>query len=79
MRFVLAAYYPPYSPSRYEVCLVDELAHHVLHAVGENRHLECPALQVVYNISRESRVCRERIVNTSKVEMARQTRDLVMT
>jgi hypothetical protein len=52
MRFVLAACYPPYSPSRDEVCPIVELAHHVPHAVREHRHLECPALQLVYNMER---------------------------
>jgi hypothetical protein len=69
MPFVLAACYPPNSPSRHEVCLVVELDHHVLHVVREHRHFECPALQLVYNMARESRVCRERTVNEIKVWM----------
>jgi hypothetical protein len=52
MRFVLVACYPPYSPSRHEVCPGVELAHHVLHAVNEHRHRECPALQLVYHMAR---------------------------
>jgi hypothetical protein len=78
MRFVLDACYPPYSPSRHEVCSVVEIAHHV-HAIREHGHLECPELQFVYNMTLESRVCGERIVNVSEVKMVRQNQELVMT
>jgi hypothetical protein len=79
MRFVLAACYAPYSPSRHEVCPAVELANHVLDAVREHGHLECSALQLVYNMTRKSGVCRERIVNVCDVKMVRQNRELVMT
>jgi hypothetical protein len=69
VRFVLAACYPPYSPSRHKVCPVVELVHHVLHAEREHENLECPALRLVSNMTRESRVCRERIFNVSEVKM----------
>jgi hypothetical protein len=79
MHFLLAACNSPYIPSRHEVCSVVELSHHVLHAVREHGHLECPALQLVYNMARESRVCREGIVNVCEVEVVRQNLKLVMT
>jgi hypothetical protein len=78
MHLVLAACYPPYIPSRHEIFPVVELAHHVHHAVRENGHLECPALQLVHNMTRESRDCRERIVNVCEVKMVRQNRELVI-
>jgi hypothetical protein len=65
---VLAAYYPPYTSSLHDVSPVVELSHHVLYAVREQGHLECPELQLVYNMARESRVCRERIVNVCEVK-----------
>jgi hypothetical protein len=79
MRFVLAAWYPPYSPTRHEVCPETELAQNMLHAEIEHRYLECPALQLVYNMARESRVCRERTLNLSELTLVRQNRVLVMT
>jgi hypothetical protein len=51
----------------------------VLHAVRELGRLECPALQLMYNMTRVSRICRERIVNVCEVKMVRQNRELVMT
>jgi hypothetical protein len=39
MRFVLAAYYPPYSSSLHEIFPAAELAHHVLRAVRKHGHL----------------------------------------
>jgi hypothetical protein len=33
MRFVLAACYPPCSPSRHKICPVVAIAHNVLHAI----------------------------------------------
>jgi hypothetical protein len=74
-RFDIAACYPPYFPSCHEVCPVVELAHHVLHAVRDHGHLECPALQLVYNMTRKIRVCRERVGNVCEVKMVRQNRD----
>jgi hypothetical protein len=79
MSFVLVACYPPYYPSRHEVCPIVELAHHVLHVVREYGHPECPALQLEYNTTRESRVCIERIVIVCEVKKIRQNRELVMT
>jgi hypothetical protein len=73
MRFVLAAFYTPYSPSRHEVFPVAEIAHSVLHVVGEHGHLECPAFQLVH-ISSESKDCRESIESLSEVKMVRQNR-----
>jgi hypothetical protein len=72
MRFVLAAYYPPYPSSSHDVFPVVELAHNVLHAVREHGHLECSALQHVYKMAREIGLCRERIKNVSEVKMVRQ-------
>jgi hypothetical protein len=48
----------------------------VFHAVIEHGHRECPALQLVYNMARDSRVCIERIVNVCDVKMVRQNREL---
>jgi hypothetical protein len=79
MRFVLDACFPTYFLSRHEVCPIVELAHHVLHVVREHGHIECPALQLVYNMARESRDCGERIVNVCEVKMVRQNLELVMT
>jgi hypothetical protein len=79
MSFVLAACYSPYSPSRHEVSPVVELAHNVLHAVREHGHLECPALQIVYNMTRDSGVSRERILYISEVQMVRKNLKLVIT
>jgi hypothetical protein len=79
MRFVLATCYPSYSQSRHEVCPVVEAAHHVLYAVQEHGNIEFPALQLVYNMARESMVCRERIVNVCEVKMVKQNRELLMT
>jgi hypothetical protein len=58
--------------SCHEVCSIVELAQTVLHAVREHEHFECLTLQLEYNMTRESRVFRERIVNVSKVKMVRQ-------
>jgi hypothetical protein len=79
MRFVLAACYPPYSPSLHEFCPVVELVHRMFHSVREHGQIECRALQLVYKTARESTVCKERIVNVSEVKMARQYLKLVMT
>jgi hypothetical protein len=51
----------------------------MIYVVRKDRHIECPALQLTYNIARESRVCRERIVNVSELKMVRQNLELVMT
>jgi hypothetical protein len=79
MRFVLAACYSPYCPSRHKICPLLELAHHALRAVREHGLLKCSALQLMYNVTHESRVCRKRIVNVSEVKMVRKNRELVMT
>jgi hypothetical protein len=58
---------------------VVEPSHHVLHAVRKHGHLEYPALQLVYNLTRESRVCTKRNVNLCEVKMVRQNRELFIT
>jgi hypothetical protein len=78
LRFVLAACITPYFLSRHEFYPVVELAHQVLYAVREHGHLKFPALEVVYHMARESRVCRERIVNVCETKLVRNNQELVM-
>jgi hypothetical protein len=79
MCFLLTACYPLDSPSRHEIFPVVELNCNMLCALREHGHLQCPALQLVYNMTCESRVCRERLLIVSKDETVRQNRELVMT
>jgi hypothetical protein len=48
----------------------------VLHAVREHGNNWFPLLQLVFNMARGSRVCREIVVNVSKVRMVRQNQEL---
>jgi hypothetical protein len=78
MHFVLAAFYPPYSPFHNEVCSVVEISHHELHEVRDNEHPECPELQHMCSMTRWSRVYRETITNVFEVEIVTQNRKLVL-